>query len=66
MSIWRYPSNKDLRENDLLDYFDMFFRTSLKWVILFFIVFVVFIFKIFENQSSKIEKSNQKIEQKNE
>jgi len=41
---WRFPSDKDLRENGMLDRSDLFFKTPLKWVYLFFIVFVLFLF----------------------
>lgn len=42
--IWRFPSDKDLREHGMLDGFDLIFKTPMKWVHLFFILFVLFLY----------------------
>ena len=50
---WQFPSDKDLRENGMLDRSDLFFKTPLKWVYLFFIVFVLFLFWLVPYLESK-------------
>jgi len=51
---WQFPSDKDLREHGMLDRFDLFFKTPLKWVYLFFIVFVLFLFWLVPYIESKM------------
>jgi hypothetical protein len=41
---WIFPSDKDLRKNDMLDRFDLIFKTPLKWIYLFFILFALFLY----------------------
>lgn len=41
---YQLPTDKDLTENGMLDRFDLVFKTPLKWVYVFFIIFVMFLF----------------------
>ena len=41
---WIFPSDKDLRKNGMLDQFDLIFKTPLKWIYLFFILFALFLY----------------------
>lgn len=53
MAIWRYPSDEDLRENGFLDRFEMMFKSPLKWIYLFFILFGITVYLIVEHQTNK-------------
>ncbi len=53
--MWRYPSDRDLEENDLPTYIDMVFKTPLKWIYLFFILFAVGIVLLVQDHNAKNE-----------
>ena len=57
--MWRYPSDRDLEENGLPTYIDMVFKTPLKWVYLFFIIFaigIVFLVRHYNAKNEQIHK----------
>lgn len=45
--MWRFPSDEYLSENGLMTPLDIFFKTPLKWVVLGFLTFCLFVYLYF-------------------